>query len=508
MNTSKQPKLDASPALDKPVGPGSVKVAIVLFATAVLAVLVSMHAETPQRQGVLPIDTAPLLGMNGPWYWKWPWQNLPFAPVAISLLVAAAPLVAAIVLWQRKIVGTFGALTLLMVASLLLQLSALAVQQEQYGLGRAANIVSHPGATGYMQSALQLHMTDDNWLSKFHQYSASDAVVFHAKTKPPGWIVFNAAMLKLFPHTISQSGSIRTLADLQSVLAMPALYSSIVLGVLATLSIPAVYLLIWQFSQSAIAAVRGAALMTLAPAMVVWLPQFDPVYPVFACLWLVLWAMAMQKGKVLYSVLLGLLVALSLFMAYNFMVLGALLVAYAVAQVVRRRVSIAGVLIHAGVAVGAMVGAYIILWLATGFNPILSFAQALNNQHALLAASDAQFPRPYPYTILFDLTDFVMGGAWIALLPVIYWVGARLWRRDWSDPTLFVLLGLGQLILVALTHILACETIRVWLFMLPLLILPAALELKHWKWSSTGVFLACVWLLTVVIVQNMKFVDI
>ena len=49
-----------------------IKLGIVVAATVVLAVLVVRH--TP--------------GINGPWYWKWPWRELPFAPLYPALLVA------------------------------------------------------------------------------------------------------------------------------------------------------------------------------------------------------------------------------------------------------------------------------------------------------------------------------------------------------------------------------------------------------------------------------------
>jgi hypothetical protein len=68
-----------------------------------------------------------------------------------------------------------------------------------------------------------------------------------------------------------------------------------------------------------------------------------------------------------------------------------------------------------------------------------------------------------------------------------------------------VLLALGQIILVACTGLLRCETARVWAFMLPLLMIPIGLELARWSPAARmGVF-ACLWLLTTALAQNMKF---
>jgi len=47
---------------------------------------------------------------------------------------------------------------------------------------------------------------------------------------------------------------------------------------------------------------------------------------------------------------------------------------------------------------------------------------------------------------------------------------------------------------------------RVWNFLLPMLLLPATLEVAHWRSWARGLFYASMLLLLLVIGQNMQFV--
>src|SRR6478736_4402470 len=42
-----------------------------------------------------------LPGMNGPWYWKWPWRRLPVIPYWPLICASAAPVLVAIVLPRK-----------------------------------------------------------------------------------------------------------------------------------------------------------------------------------------------------------------------------------------------------------------------------------------------------------------------------------------------------------------------------------------------------------------------
>ena len=126
------------------------------------------------------------------------------------------------------------------------------------------------------------------------------------------------------------------------------------------------------------------------------------------------------------------------------------------------------------------------------------FRTTLQNQSAMLAS----FGRPYPKTILFDLTDFALGAAWIPWLLAIFALANRQIahsHRVWGWN------GIAQIAVLAITGLLQAETARVWCFLLPLLALPAGAELSRWpRWMRMTVF-AAMWLLLCLVGQNLAF---
>jgi hypothetical protein len=158
---------------------------------------------------------------------------------------------------------------------------------------------------------------------------------------------------------------------------------------------------------------------------------------------------------------------------------------------------------------------YLPLFYTTGFDPLSTFRAAWRLQHDVLKA----IKRPYPWTILFDLTDFVFSAAWIVLIPIAMTIARRLrWPGNGTaasastanSPRLLnwlVALALAQPIVVAVAGLVQTETARVWNFMLPMLLLPAALEVARWRPWARGLFYASMLLLLLVIGQNMQFVQ-
>jgi hypothetical protein len=141
-----------------------------------------------------------------------------------------------------------------------------------------------------------------------------------------------------------------------------------------------------------------------------------------------------------------------------------------------------------------------LLWLATGFDPIQTFRVSCANQHQMLAS----IQRPYPWTILFDLTDFALGSSWISMLLVAYWVLSRPGQpKRWMGWVC-----LGQIGVVAATGLLPGETARVWLFLLPLLAVPIGEELASWPIWHKVVCYVTILMITAVMAQNMVFLHV
>ena len=65
------------------------------------------------------------------------------------------------------------------------------------------------------------------------------------------------------------------------------------------------------------------------------------------------------------------------------------------------------------------------------------------------------------------------------------------------------MLCIAQLLLVALTNLAPGENWRVWLFMMPMLMLPIGLELKTWSFAHRCVVYLMLLVLSLAICQNM-----
>jgi hypothetical protein len=180
---------------------------------------------------------------------------------------------------------------------------------------------------------------------------------------------------------------------------------------------------------------------------------------------------------------------------YNVLVLGAFMLGYAILFAPAPKVQ--RIVRQGAIAIAACVLAYLILWAISGYDPIGTFRQGIaNHKWQLTKYAD---DRPYPWTILFDLTDFALGGGWV--IPILA-IAATL--RERGPATRLFVLCLAQLVLVAVIALLQSETARVWNFMLPLVILPAAVELMRWPPRASFAAYLVMLLALLVIGQNMS----
>jgi hypothetical protein len=153
------------------------------------------------------------------------------------------------------------------------------------------------------------------------------------------------------------------------------------------------------------------------------------------------------------------------------------------------------------IAIGSAVIMLGLFWVVLGYDPIATFHSAWQNQHRLLAQHPGD--RPYPATVLFDLTDFAMGSGWISVLLAVFFL---IDRRHEREPKWLAWLAIAQLLVVAVSALLQSETARVWNFMLPLLMIPVGLELAQWPPRNRAVCYGVLAVITTVICQNMAFI--
>ena len=456
----------------------AVKVSLVVALTAAMVALV--HAHVP--------------GVNGPDYWNWSWRRLPALPLYATTFLALLPLLAGVTLAERGRIGARAALALMMLATLAMQLAAIRAQPP-YGWDRLTAIVRNPVNTSYYTTATFVKdvpvFGEGSWLFLFPGLLADEfSIMVHARFKPPGLMMFYYVLIQLFGDTPTA-----------------ALVGGLLIALLATLTVPATYALLRAYTNGdATVALAGAAFVALCPSLVLFLPQFDQLYPALASALLIAWGAALRRGGYAWGVAYGATLALGLFLSYIFLVLGLFLAVLAILHVGERgRRGAWRVLVQAGIALTTVFLLYLLLAAATGFDPIATFRTAATLQESDLVHLGRPFPRHVPY----DLLDFALGSGWISfLLAGIYLAreGRGVLRVfGQSAEHRFVFLALLQILTVAAAALLPGEAARLWLPMLPLLMAPVGAELARWPLWARLVVYTCLWLITATICQNMTF---
>lgn len=479
--TPSSPRHGASaPASAARVGRASAwKAWVVITSAAVLAALVIAHAP----------------GMNGPWYWTWTWRRLEPRRLYPLMLLGLLPFIAAQVVATR---ATFGdrrkmamAVGLLMLATLTLEFAASAAQDKPMGFSHAIRAVESPMVTSYFSDAAELVSGPGRlrqWLQVWPQLMPQ--MYLHSQEKPPGPVLYHVLFIRLL-----------------GVSDRAALVAGLVIGLLATLSVLAAYWFLGLLAPRD-AAFFGASFVALCPGLVLFFPMFDQVYPALACALLGTWVRAMRHNRMRDAILFGLVLALITFCAYNLLVLGAFIVGYtAILALAQPKRTFVRATRQATVAILVLLVVHVLLFATLRYDPVGTFNAALQNQKHLLA----QWNRSYPQTIPFDLLDFLLGAGWVGgLLAILYFIQREQSLRNESNESLTALaaIAVGQIVLVALSGLLQTETARVWAFMLPLLAMPVGLELARWTiWARYAAF-AALFVLTVVIAQNMTFLKV
>lgn len=388
-------------------------------------------------------------------YPEWSWRNLSIVKTAALLFPALALIIW--VLWRIENVSSKAAiclsLCLLALSSALLQ--SLGMLADYRGLRLVQDIVLSPAATSYFTDATTIQHPLD-WLGHFDTATLGK----HSSTHPPGPILFYYLFLKLFGLTKG------------------ALIGGCVVGLLGSAGVFVIYNFAGLWTPDCGARVTASALYALLPAMTLYFPEFDQIYPILVMLVILCWVhtLGAPSGDHRWTVCVGVIIFISTLFAYNLLAAGAFLTYYGIYWLRSRKWSrraCSRLVLTAGIAMATCGVLYAALWAVSGYNPFASFHHALVNQHFLAA----RLHRPYKTFVFLDLYGFLLGAGIIALPILLVKLQAPL-RMTHSDRAELVLtfIGLATIITVDLSGMLRGETSRVWLFLQPLLIVPFAVK--------------------------------
>ena len=114
--------------------------------------------------------------------------------------------------------------------------------------------------------------------------------------------------------------------------------------------------------------------------------------------------------------------------------------------------------------------------------------------------------RPYRYTEFFAFLDFALGLSWISMLLALMFMIGKIAAKAWDRELLICCFCFLQVLILMVLALTPAENARLWIFLVPLILLPAGLELCSFSFRSRLSVYFFIWALTAVICQNMLFI--
>jgi hypothetical protein len=428
--------------------------------------------------------------LNGPSYWEWPWLDLSLTRAARFM---GLPFL--LLLWVlREIDRESGArrawilVALLVCINFSLQVGALAAGP--HALSRVKQIVLHPDATDYYRQALGIGSLR-GWLAGFHQ---NDSLGVHSVNHPPGPILYFYSLVRLLGA------------------ARGARWGGYAIGLMGSFGVAVTYLFSGLWTSSVRARLLASAFYALLPALILFFPLFDQVYPICSMLMVFLWVRTLSETgmvRAVFAICLGCVLFGSTMLAYGLLTVGAFMAMYALVLLVtdddahtyRSRIIGSGLL-----SLAVCVALHLVLWRLTGYDAVQGFIHAWDHNNIVMATT---YVAPYYTTLIFGPYDLLVGSGMLAV-PMLALYGRRAvhdFNRDRSDVVLSFL-GLATILIVTLTALLPSETARLELFLQPFLVVPVALELNRFPLSSRLVIFTVQWLVVTVMKCKLGFITL
>jgi hypothetical protein len=429
--------------------------------------------------------------VNGPSYWAWGYRRLSTLTVYGGMLMAAVPFFVGLWLEPRGHKWRIAALALMMFSSWELSIVSVAARRDPPSLSAIPPIVFNPQATSYFTDAnTYKDLSLEDLISQYQDLMPS--MHLHSMIRPPGPLLYWRFFVQQFGYT-----------------EHAAILGALGLCALGTLSIPATYLLLKHLLNDINAAFCGAAFLALSPGFVLFVPTFDPAYILLSCGLIGFWSLSLREDQMRWSLATGLTLGATTFITYNILVIGLIMLALAWVSINRpgeRKLEI--IAKHGTVAIAGALMVQLGLQFTLEFHPLNVFFTAWANQQDLLKQHAGE--RPWPWTVPFDLTDFALGSGWIGFLLAGYYFVTHRHDPPPDDqppsPWMVATLSAGQILAVAITGLLPLETARVWNFLLPLLMVPVGLELRHWPRRQRYMVYGALLLVTAAVCQNLTFI--
>jgi hypothetical protein len=396
-------------------------------------------------------------GFNGPEYMFWLWQRLPLRPSAgIGFLIL---LQLALTCWAVKDGRpVWKALLVLAVGGVALRVGICLLYSDPPGLGYAELTIRDPYIGSYHTFARALH--GGPWtFADFPVLMTLPDTPLHVVNKPPGPTMFWYALIGVFGDS-----------------RMTILVGVGLMAALGALALPVMLWATRLAGFSAQAAVQAGALLMLAPGVNLFFPMFDPGYTPVVLAVMALWWQTLRSDSMSWAIVFGAASAGLMFVSFHVaplivagLLVSPMIVRSSTSSTVLRKVLLLGV---AGFTLLVVVALFDVI---VGYNAIDTLRTAIEAQRLIMERFSRDM-RPWPRSIGWDLSDAALGVGYVPVVIVLWLlVSPRGERSGWW----FALAGLSTWVAIALTGLLPGETMRVWNFLFPLLLIPAGVELAR-----------------------------
>jgi len=423
---------------------------------------------------------------NGPYYWQWKYISTSVLRTTIYLIPGILCVLISIIIFKLK-KKVYVALAFLLAANFLLQLGCLASSPR--GFGMIDEIVKSEAATGYYTDAQKLHENIINynlgitsWLKVYHSVSKH----VHSLNKPPGGILYYYIFISLLGAKLAP------------------IVAGLFLSFLTSLAVPLSFSFARLWTEDCKSQYTCSLLYAIMPGAILFSPEFDQIYPVFTILFLIFWEMSLRKN-VGYAAFSALTICIATFFAYNILTIGAFIAieTFILILVRNKLISIKKILTSGLLFTISFMLVQFITFFLTGFDPLVTLKSALENQERLLWS----IVRPGGWYIAFDYYDFILASGVAPLGLSLSYISCNLRHMEFTKRQLqMTTCSLLTILVVGLTHLLPGETARVWLFLQPLLLVPAGLSLSSFKSIRAGAVITFVIILLVTMKSRLLFI--
>jgi hypothetical protein len=419
---------------------------------------------------------------NGSSYFWWDWRQLNYLRTAFYLSLPLIPYVYALFKTEtvKDQIGAWKILPYFMAANFLFQFMGIASDPRSFDIIRA--IVISRLATSYFYDAYYIKDIIV-FLTNFHTLE----LCCHSLVHPPGHILFYYIIIQVFGTGAG------------------VYIGGFSIALIASIGVIILYLFSSLWTKDPKTRLIICAFYALIPGLVLFFPQFDQVYPIFSMLMIYFWERSLRKSRH-NAIYFGLILFISTFFAYNLLLIGAFHILSAIVFLSSNR-NVSGriwiVVSTSMIAIGTAVICFSILFLVTGFNPVLSFGHALEGQ----LRNETVMDRPYGLYFLYNFYEFFLGSG-IIIIPLLISFVKRTVKdlKALEKHVSLSYIGFATILIVDLTGLVRGETTRLWLFLQPLILLPACLELIRLGKVHRWILFSLLWVNVVVIKSNMWFV--